>query len=183
MWSAGQMMFNKYLLLTPPKTNIRNSNELAALLRNCNPKSAVIRGEGIYDVLDHATATCGFGGKLALDILIGAARAVALGVAALDHKALNDTVEDQSVIEALGDQLFEVCYGNGCHVGTKLHNDGAEIFDLNGDNVGFLVHKLYLIQVFVAGNEEREAQKQRKCQTKNFFHGIFSFCVCLMLLF
>lgn len=68
MWSAGQMMFNKYLLLTPPKTNIRNSNELAALLRNCNPKSAVIRGEGIYDVLDHATATCGFGGKLALDL-------------------------------------------------------------------------------------------------------------------
>ena len=68
MWSAGQMMFNKYLLLTPPKTNIRNSNELATLLRDCNPKSAVIRGEGIYDVLDHATATCGFGGKLALDL-------------------------------------------------------------------------------------------------------------------
>lgn len=68
MWSAGQMMFNKYLLLTPPKTNIRNSNELATLLRDCDPKSAVIRGEGIYDVLDHATATCGFGGKLALDL-------------------------------------------------------------------------------------------------------------------
>jgi 4-hydroxy-3-polyprenylbenzoate decarboxylase len=28
----------------------------------------VIRSEGIYDVLDHATATCGYGGKVALDL-------------------------------------------------------------------------------------------------------------------
>lgn len=68
MWSAGQMMFNKYLVLTPPTTNVRSSEELAALLRNCEPQKAVIRGEGIYDVLDHATATTGFGGKLALNL-------------------------------------------------------------------------------------------------------------------
>ena len=68
MWSAGQMMFNKYLVLTPPTTDVRNADHLAALLRGCNIESAVIRGEGIYDVLDHATATCGFGGKLALDL-------------------------------------------------------------------------------------------------------------------
>ena len=68
MWSAGQMMFNKYLVLTPPTTVVRNSDQIAELLRNCDPKSAVIRGEGIYDVLDHATATCGYGGKLALNL-------------------------------------------------------------------------------------------------------------------
>ena len=68
MWSAGQMMFNKYLLLTPAETAVRDSNQIAALLRGCEPKSAVIRSEGIYDVLDHATATCGYGGKLALNL-------------------------------------------------------------------------------------------------------------------
>ena len=68
MWSAGQMMFNKYLVLTPPTTVVRDSEQIAQLLRNCDPKSAVIRGEGIYDVLDHATATCGYGGKLALNL-------------------------------------------------------------------------------------------------------------------
>ena len=68
MWSAGQMMFNKYLILTPESTVVRDSDQIAALIRNCNPTQAIIRGEGIYDVLDHATATCGYGGKMALDL-------------------------------------------------------------------------------------------------------------------
>ena len=68
LWGAGQMMFNKYLLLTPATTNVRSPKELAALLRNCDLHKSLIRSEGIYDVLDHATATCGFGGKVALDL-------------------------------------------------------------------------------------------------------------------
>ncbi len=68
MWSAGQMMFNKYLVLTPPQTDVRDSRQLAKLIRNCSISSAIIRGEGVYDVLDHATATCGYGGKIALDL-------------------------------------------------------------------------------------------------------------------
>ncbi len=68
LWGAGQMMFNKYLLLTPASTNIRSAEELAELMRNCDLRKSLIRSEGIYDVLDHATATCGFGGKVALDL-------------------------------------------------------------------------------------------------------------------
>ncbi len=68
LWGAGQMMFNKYLLLTPATTNLRSAKELAALLRCCDVRSSLIRSEGIYDVLDHATATCGYGGKVALDL-------------------------------------------------------------------------------------------------------------------
>ena len=37
-------------------------------MRNCDLSKSLIRSEGIYDVLDHATATCGFGGKEALDL-------------------------------------------------------------------------------------------------------------------
>ena len=68
LWGAGQMMFNKYLLLTPASTNVRSSRELARLMRNCDLRKSLIRSEGIYDVLDHASATCGFGGKVALDL-------------------------------------------------------------------------------------------------------------------
>ena len=68
LWGAGQMMFNKYLLLTPASTNIRSEEEMAWLMRNCDLRESLIRSEGIYDVLDHATATCGYGGKVALDL-------------------------------------------------------------------------------------------------------------------
>ncbi len=68
LWGAGQMMFNKYLLLTPASINIRSPKDMAALMRNCDLRTSLIRSEGIYDVLDHATATCGYGGKVALDL-------------------------------------------------------------------------------------------------------------------
>ena len=68
LWGAGQMMFNKYLVLTPASTNVRSAEELASLLRNCDLNTSLIRSEGIYDVLDHATAKCGYGGKIALDL-------------------------------------------------------------------------------------------------------------------
>ena len=68
LWGAGQMMFNKYLLLTPATTNVRSKDELAELMRNCDLRKSLIRSEGIYDVLDHATQSCGFGGKVALDL-------------------------------------------------------------------------------------------------------------------
>lgn len=68
LWGAGQMMFNKYLVITSAETPIRSFGALAALLRRCDLRQCMIRSEGILDVLDHATATCGFGGKLALDL-------------------------------------------------------------------------------------------------------------------
>ncbi len=68
LWGAGQMMFNKYLVITSAETPIRPFGALAALLRRCDLRQCMIRSEGILDVLDHATATCGFGGKLALDL-------------------------------------------------------------------------------------------------------------------
>lgn len=61
-------MFNKYLVLTDSSCDIRNNGQLAQLFRNVDLRRSVIRSEGVYDVLDHATATNGFGGKIALDL-------------------------------------------------------------------------------------------------------------------
>ncbi len=68
LWGAGQMMFNKYLIVTPAKTNLRSKEAMFKLLRGLNPHRNLIWSEGILDVLDHATATTGYGSKLAIDL-------------------------------------------------------------------------------------------------------------------
>lgn len=68
LWGAGQMMFNKYLIVTSTGEDIRRPATLARLLRGADIPASLIRGEGVLDVLDHATATPGAGGKLALDL-------------------------------------------------------------------------------------------------------------------
>ena len=100
LWGAGQMMFNKYLLLTPASTNIRSEEEMAWLMRNCDLRTALIRSEGIYDVLDHATKTCGYGGKIALDLTTVAERKEKIS---FDSEALpNEVVADTTLLEKWG---------------------------------------------------------------------------------
>lgn len=68
LWGAGQMMFNKYLVITDERCDVHAPESLAALLRGAEFPRDLIRNEGVYDVLDHTTATPGFGGKLAFDL-------------------------------------------------------------------------------------------------------------------
>lgn len=68
LWGAGQMMFNKYMLIAPDNTNIRSKEEICRLLRGVDFKRDLIFSEGILDVLDHTTPTMGYGSKLAVDL-------------------------------------------------------------------------------------------------------------------
>ena len=68
LWGAGQMMFNKYMVVASAEHDVRSFDVLGRLLRRVNLADSVIRAEGVLDVLDHATSTCGFGGKLAIDL-------------------------------------------------------------------------------------------------------------------
>ena len=68
LWGAGQMMFNKYLVITGEDCDVHDPDRLAALLRRAEFPRDLIVSEGVYDVLDHATVTSGFGGKLAFDL-------------------------------------------------------------------------------------------------------------------
>jgi 4-hydroxy-3-polyprenylbenzoate decarboxylase len=68
MWGAGQMMFNKILVLADEKANIRNYEELAKMVfSNLNPATDIHFSQGPMDVLDHSCSKIGFGGKMCID--------------------------------------------------------------------------------------------------------------------
>ena len=68
MWGAGQMMFNKILVVTDGKVDISNYLETAKyVLQHLDPATDVYFGQGPMDVLDHSCSKLGFGGKMCLD--------------------------------------------------------------------------------------------------------------------
>ncbi len=69
--------------------------------------------------------------ELSLDVFLCAAHTVAERVAALDHKAGDDSMEGETVVESLGNELLKVLYGDGRRVGIKLYLDPCAVFHFN----------------------------------------------------
>ena len=68
MWGAGQMMFNKILVIADEATSISNYLQLAQhVFRHLNPATDVYFSQGPMDVLDHSCSKLGFGGKMCID--------------------------------------------------------------------------------------------------------------------
>jgi 4-hydroxy-3-polyprenylbenzoate decarboxylase len=68
MWGAGQMMFNKILVIADEHTSITNYKKLAQdVFRNLNPATDIHFSQGPMDVLDHSCSKLGFGGKMCID--------------------------------------------------------------------------------------------------------------------
>ena len=72
MWGAGQMMFNKILVLTAASDkndiDITNYETLAKhVFKNLNPANDIYFSQGPMDVLDHSCSKLGFGGKMCID--------------------------------------------------------------------------------------------------------------------
>lgn len=68
LWGAGQMSFNKVLLVFDADVDIRSTEAVDRALReNYRPAQDTYFGKGTLDVLDHAAVQCGFGGKLCID--------------------------------------------------------------------------------------------------------------------
>ena len=68
LWGAGQMMFNKYLVIADESVDIRSKEAMCRLFRGLDMRKNIIWSEGILDVLDHATPTTGYGSKMAIDL-------------------------------------------------------------------------------------------------------------------
>jgi len=73
MWGAGQMMFNKILVVTSPVEgkellNLSDyANVAKEVFKNLNPSTDIYFSQGPMDVLDHSCSKMGFGGKMCID--------------------------------------------------------------------------------------------------------------------
>lgn len=68
LWSAGQMMLNKYILMVSPTEQLRDPDYLlSAIVQNCTSPDRFLRSHGPLDALDHAAKEPLHGGKLLID--------------------------------------------------------------------------------------------------------------------
>ncbi len=68
MWGAGQMMFNKILVLVDEGVSITDYLSLSKhVLKNLNPSTDIMFAQGPMDVLDHSCSKMGYGGKMCID--------------------------------------------------------------------------------------------------------------------
>ena len=68
MWGAGQMMFNKILVLADEGVKIQDYESLTKyVFKNLNPATDIYFSTGPMDVLDHSCSKLGFGGKMCID--------------------------------------------------------------------------------------------------------------------
>ena len=68
LWGAGQMMFNKIMIIVDENVDVHNIESVyQAIKNNYSPKRDTHFSRGPLDVLDHASPTCGFGGKVLID--------------------------------------------------------------------------------------------------------------------
>ena len=68
LWGAGQMMFNKFMLVTSSDMPSRSVEALRQRVVRARWSEHFVFSRGPLDVLDHAAPRLGFGGKLALDL-------------------------------------------------------------------------------------------------------------------
>jgi 4-hydroxy-3-polyprenylbenzoate decarboxylase len=68
LWGAGQMMFNKSLVVLDQDTDIHNYHDVAsAFLKNTDISCDVHFSMGPLDVLDHSSSKFAFGSKICID--------------------------------------------------------------------------------------------------------------------
>jgi 4-hydroxy-3-polyprenylbenzoate decarboxylase len=68
LWGAGQMMFNKFMVVVDGDVDIHNYEEVAKYIsEHTNPASDIHFTQGPVDVLDHSCSVMAFGGKMGID--------------------------------------------------------------------------------------------------------------------
>ena len=68
MWGAGQMMFNKILVIVDEHVDVHNyAQVIKAIADNVDPQQDIYFSQGPMDVLDHSCSKFAFGGKMCMD--------------------------------------------------------------------------------------------------------------------
>ncbi|MFH0864717.1 MAG: menaquinone biosynthesis decarboxylase [Bacteroidota bacterium] len=68
LWGAGQMMFNKMMIVVDEETNIHDTWTLIkSVFKNISISEDIFFNRGPIDVLDHASTSFAYGGKIGID--------------------------------------------------------------------------------------------------------------------
>ena len=68
LWGAGQMMFNKIMIVVDEEVDIHNYEKVSAVINeNVDPAEHITMIKGPLDVLDHSSRKMGYGSKLGID--------------------------------------------------------------------------------------------------------------------
>jgi 4-hydroxy-3-polyprenylbenzoate decarboxylase len=68
MWGAGQMMFNKMLVVVDESVDIHDYAAVArTICENVDPQQDIFFSQGPMDVLDHSCSKFAYGGKMCID--------------------------------------------------------------------------------------------------------------------
>lgn len=70
LWGAGQMMFNKFMLVTDDSSIIENYHELLKRISSLDFRQHLIFTKGPLDVLDHSAQNMGYGSKMGVDLTV-----------------------------------------------------------------------------------------------------------------
>jgi 4-hydroxy-3-polyprenylbenzoate decarboxylase len=68
LWGAGQMMFNKVMIILDRDINVHNYTEVAKVVcGNVDPAQDIHFIKGVADILDHSSSQYAFGSKMGID--------------------------------------------------------------------------------------------------------------------
>lgn len=68
LWSLGQMMFSKFIVVVDEEVDVHNYSEVTwKVFNNVDPKRDIVLSEGPLDVLDHSSPTLYYGYKMGID--------------------------------------------------------------------------------------------------------------------
>jgi 4-hydroxy-3-polyprenylbenzoate decarboxylase len=71
MWGAGQMMFNKIMVVTDKLSDIHNYEDLVRhISKIVNPATDIIFSQGPMDILDHSSSRFAYGTKMGIDATV-----------------------------------------------------------------------------------------------------------------
>ena len=90
LWGAGQMMFNKIMIVVDEEIDIRDHDQLmTCFTNNYIPKRDTHFSRGPLDVLDHTSPQCGYGGKVMFDATVKLPEEIGTAKHVIDNRSKN----------------------------------------------------------------------------------------------
>ncbi|MFA5973848.1 MAG: menaquinone biosynthesis decarboxylase [Lentimicrobiaceae bacterium] len=131
LWGAGQMMFNKILIVTDADIDLNNSKAVARLVCDqVHPFDNIIFNRGPVDVLDHSSSRFALGSKLGIDAtlkLTGEPEFTKAPVFSFNEK--HPELEDLNCNFKLTNEKFPVLIIGIDKTKTKLREMHQRLFD------------------------------------------------------